>query len=164
MDQIAAIGRQYESRAKLFADFIKAFKGRGPTVFPSLSFEEKDESEPDVVTFRYLGRRLRIRHSFAVEGHPEVFQMDEPVQRSIVRMGATLGETVVRVRSELKLVKAKNDPDNECKPVGSIFIDGEGHMETETLPGTWTIVDNPERAFQELLAMWLGPKETESRQ
>ena len=160
MDWIRALGTEYGCRVKMFTAFVEAFEKTGPTMFPSLAIEE---STDDAVTFRYLGRRLRIRHSFAVEDHPEVFESYNSQSPKLGRLTRpTPGETADTVRSELKLVKAGKDPDNDLDLPASIFVGSEGRViPTEGPPTAWTIVDRPEFAFQELLAVWLGPKKTD---
>lgn len=161
MERIEALGHEYDRRSKLFGDFVGAFKKSGPDKFPSLHFEETDE--PDVVTFRYLGRKLRIRHSFAVEECSEAFGT-AGLRPGDVPSGPKKPATIAsRVRSKLVLVAAKYDLDKEEEEeplAGPLYIDSEGHL---TSTERTAIVEEPEHAFRELLALWLGQRKPTER-
>ncbi len=162
MERITALGTEYLNRAELFKAFVESFKTRAPQYFPSIVFE--DGGEPDVVTFRFLGRRLRIRHSFAVEEHCEAFS--RTTSASIPSNWATPDRTPSKVRSTLVLLGAKNDPDEDELLAGPLTVMMNGkEWRIESASDPWTsIVAKPESAFRELLIAWLGPKETSKPQ
>ena len=96
MDEITALGQEYLKREDTFHAFADGFLKWATDHCPSFEKVRYDRTE---VTFRFLGRRLRIRHSFTVEDQ-EIFTTED------IRANE-------RLTSRLDLLEAGNDPDKD---------------------------------------------------
>ena len=109
------------------------------------------------MTFRFLGRRLRIRHSFTVEDQ-EIFTTED------IRANE-------RLTSRLDLLEAGNDPDKDVVLASLSGIRRDGcvplvvahpHNSGRQLCADFYLTQTPERAFYELVKQWLEPKKTDA--
>ena len=97
-----ALASEYDERVKMFQEFVEAFMRWASKERPSqLSFEEGNESE--VVTFSYLGEKLRIRHLFKpnAEERSSILRCEKPQ------------DAVSAVWSKLDLLEAKDHPQED---------------------------------------------------
>ena len=139
MDGITALGQEYLKRKNLFQTFAQGFIQWAKDNCPS--FDEANVSEAEV-TFRFLGRRLSIRHSFNVEGHPEILTATGPDMR--VRV---LG-------SHLEMLEVQDPPKPDTMLADSSSFDWEGRSAG--------IPPKPERVFQELVKVWMERTKTDT--
>jgi hypothetical protein len=157
MGVVVTLGAEHGKRVKMFQAFVEAFRNWASKECSSVSFEAGNE--PEVVTFRYLGSRLRIRHSFAAKMYRWKRTQGDP--ENIAKM----------LPSKLELLEARTDPDNDVVLASLSDIKGDGQL---TLPAvkvypsepdlwdTFLIAMKPERVFETLVRSWLEPEEPDT--
>ncbi len=104
------------SRVRMFQEFVEALRKWGAGGCSVLIFE--DGHDPEVVTFRYRGKKLRIRHTFTFnqKDHPWVLTSKKPE------------DAARRVPSKLELLEAREHPEKDV-PLASL----------EGIKADWTV-------------------------
>jgi hypothetical protein len=159
MDRNKVLEEEHGKRVKMFREFVEAFKKRGPTEFPSLSFLDAID-DPEVITFRYLGEKLRIRHRF------EVSEEDRSQMRTAEKPEKVAGA----VWSKLELLEPREHMDKDVllaslgvKADGEVtLVEPHPHDRQGHLIDVSRIGEKPEKAFCELIRLWQTTKKSDT--
>jgi hypothetical protein len=149
-----AMNDEYRRRVEMFREFAEALRKWAATERSVLVFEDgNDPNDREVVTFRYRGNRLRIKHSYKPENHPCTLASAKP--NYVARA----------VPSKLELLEAREPPDKDV-PLASIedinadwevtlpVSEAENPHAIKGLIRTVRIAEKPQWAFEELERRW----------